>query len=270
MEPIISITVYSLAFIAILSYAVAALLLTQQFFQKSATSPTVGRWLASGAALAHVILIYLLIAAGDGQNMSLTNVLTLVAWIVTVSILVSSWYFRSNLLLPVVFGFAFLSIILSLIVPGSYAVSIGLKPGLIVHITLSLLAYGALIMVMLYALQVEYINTRLKRKDSDLLHSSLPPLMMLDQILIKLLYTGTLLLLIAVISGAVFLDNMFDRQHVHKTTLTLIAFCLYVFTAFANHRWGWRGRPIFILVAIGSGLLTLAYFGSRFVREILL
>ncbi|WP_100641976.1 cytochrome C assembly family protein [Alteromonas facilis] len=245
-------------------------MLTRQFFQKETARQTPTRLLAMGGTVAHAILLYFLISSGDAQNMSLTNVLALVAWLITVAMLSSSLYLQSTVLLPVVFGFSLLSIVLSVTLPSHYAMSISLQPGLIIHITLSLLAYGALVMVMLYAFQVNYINNRLKHKDSSLLHSSMPPLMMLDQILIKLLYIGSALLFIAIVSGTIFLDNMFDKQHAHKTTLTLIAFVLYLFTLFANKRWGWRGKPTLIMVTIGSVLLTLAYFGSRVVRELLL
>ena len=33
---------------------------------------------------------------------------------------------------------------------------------------------------------------------------------------------------------------------------------------------GWRGRKVIMLSLIGSFILTLAYFGSRFVKEVLL
>ncbi|MFQ3268136.1 MAG: ABC-type uncharacterized transport system permease subunit, partial [Colwellia sp.] len=33
---------------------------------------------------------------------------------------------------------------------------------------------------------------------------------------------------------------------------------------------GWRGQKVLVLMVSASGLLTLAYFGSRFVKEFIL
>lgn len=256
--------------IACLLYAASALMLTGRFFHQEGPRESLSRWLAGTAAISHLIALYSGIALTDGQNMSIGNVLSLVAWLMTTAMLISSLYFRNVILLPVVFGFSIIALLLNSFVPDVYTVNIGLKPGLIVHITLSLFAYGTLIVALLYAFQVNYISGQLKRKDTNLLHSSLPPLTMLDQILIKLLYAGTTLLLVAVLSGTVFLDDMFDTQHLHKTVLTLVALLCFISTLFSHKRWGLRGRPLLILVAIGVGLLTLAYFGSRIVREFIL
>ena len=35
-------------------------------------------------------------------------------------------------------------------------------------------------------------------------------------------------------------------------------------------KFGWRGKPVITCTIVGSVLLTLAYFGSRFVKEFLL
>ena len=253
-----------------LLYALSALMLTGRFFHREGPRESLSRWIAVSAALAHVVALYSSITLTDGQNMSIGNVLSLVAWLMTVAMLVSSIYFRNVILLPVVFGFSIIALLLSGFVPDVYSVNIGLKPGLIVHITLSLFAYGTLIVALLYAVQVNYISGQLKRKDTNLLHSSLPPLTMLDQILIKLLYAGTSLLLVAVFSGTIFLDNMFDTQHIHKTVLTLVALLCFIGALFSHKQWGLRGRPLLVTVAVGVSLLTLAYFGSRIVREIIL
>ena len=70
--------------------------------------------------------------------------------------------------------------------------------------------------------------------------------------------------------GGVFLDDMLDKQHIHKTVLSIIAAGIYAIILLGNKVWGWRGRILMIQVSVGSVILTLAYFGSRFVREVLL
>ncbi|MDM7859979.1 cytochrome c biogenesis protein CcsA [Alteromonas sp. ASW11-36] len=258
------------ALLACALYIAASAVLMRRFFHREGPRDGINRLLAIGAIAGHAAALFLAINGGDNQNMTMANVLSLVAWLMTISMLISSLYFQNVILLPVVFGLSAVAILLSVFVPDAYAINIALKPGLVIHITLSLFAYGTLIIALLYALQVNYIGGKLKQKDSTILHSSLPPLMMLDRILIKLLYVGTGLLFIAIVSGGVFLDDMLDKQHIHKTVLSVIALAVYATALIGNAIWGWRGRTLMMLVSVSSVVLTLAYFGSRFVREVLL
>ena len=140
------------------------------------------------------------IMVAPGQDMSITNVLSLVAWIITTAMLIFARAIPNLILLPVVFGFASLSVLASLFIPVSYIMHIELQPGLVVHISLSLFAYCTLVIAFLYALQMSYITYRLKQKGATLLHSSLPPLMLVEGILFKLLLAGTCLLSVSLLS----------------------------------------------------------------------
>jgi ABC-type uncharacterized transport system permease subunit len=262
--------VIALAAIAAIIYAASGIMLTGRFLHSEGPKETISRGLASVGALLHLGYIYASISAGDGQNMSMSNVLSLVAWLMTVSMLLSSFHIKNTILLPVVYGFSAIALLIGISLPDTYRVYIDLNPSLVIHITLSLFAYGALMIALLYAMQVTYINSQLKDKKTAILHSSLPPLMTVESILIKLLTTGTVLLLVAVVTGMFFTDNMFDKQHIHKTVLTLIALAIYAVTLLGNWRFGWRGRTLLVSAGLGSLFLTLAYFGSRFVREVLL
>lgn len=258
------------ALIAAIFYIVSAISLTGRFLHSEGPQQKFSRPIAGVASLMHLSIIYYSIAVGDGQNMSMSNVLSLVAWLMTVSMLISSMYLRNIILLPVVFGFSAIALLLGVAVPDHYATNVGFNSGLVIHITLSLFAYGTLMIALLYALQVTYITGQLKEKKSAILHSSLPPLMTVESILIKLLSAGTGMLLIAITSGAIFLDNLMDAQHAHKTVLTLLALAVYIVALAGNKLWGWRGKSLMITSIAGSSLLTLAYFGSRFVREVIL
>ena len=86
----------------------------------------------------------------------------------------------------------------------------------------------------------------------------------------KLVQIGTVLLVISLVSGFVFLEDMFSRLYAHKTVLSMFALILYVIVLAGQKLRGWRARQVILLNVIGVLLLTVAYFGSRFVREILL
>lgn len=258
------------ALIAAILYIVSAVALTGRFLHSDGPRETLSRFMAGLATLVHLCFIYFSVAAVNGQNMSMTNVLSLVAWLMTVFMLISSLYVRNIILLPVVFGFSAIALLLGVLVPDHYTTKIGLNSGLVIHITLSLFAYGTLMIGLLYAIQVNFITSQLKEKKTAILHSSLPPLMTVESILVRLLSAGTMMLIIAMTSGAIFLNNLMDSQHAHKTVLTLLALLVYIVALIGNKLWGWRGRPMLYTAIAGSSLLTLAYFGSRLVREVIL
>jgi ABC-type uncharacterized transport system permease subunit len=67
-----------------------------------------------------------------------------------------------------------------------------------------------------------------------------------------------------------FLDNMFAKEQAHKTILSLLAWGLYSVILAGHWLFGWRGKPMIWSTILAGVLLTLAYFGSRFVKEVLL
>ena len=226
--------------------------------------------LAGGALLLHGTVLANAMLTAPGQNMSILNVASLVGWLISFSMLLASFKLPNTILLPVAFGFSALMVLLGALFPDSHIMHYDIHPALIIHITLALLAYACLIIAFLYAIQLSYINLRLKSKNASLLHSSLPPLMVVEAILFKLLLVGTVLLTFSLISGFMFLDNMFTKEQAHKTVLSLLAWLIYSVVLFGHAKFGWRGKAVINATIIGSLLLTLGYFGSRFVREVIL
>lgn len=259
-----------LAVLSILAYAGAAALITSRLFHQQGPVHIVSLVLAAIGLVTHGVQLWDSILLEPGQNMSMTNVASLIAWLIALSMSAAIFKIANAILLPVVYGFAAFVILLGMVLPGAYIMHIDVQPGLLIHISLALLAYGCLMIALLYAFQLAYINTRLKQKQASLLHSSLPPLMAVEQILFKLLLAGTLLLTLSLLSGFAFLDGMFAKEQAHKTVFSILAWLVFGFLLIGHQRWGWRGKPVISATVVGAVLLTLAYFGSRFVREVIL
>ena len=259
------------ALLAVAAYLFSAVSVTGRFFHNQGPNRILSLSVAALAIVCHSIYLSdAILAAQSGENMSITNVLSLVAWLITASMLVSSRLLPNTILLPVVFAFSAFSVIVSMLIPVQHIMQVTLRPGLIIHITLSLFAYGTLVMAFLYALQMSYITHKLKHKGAGLLHSSLPPLMLVETILFKLILFGTILLVVAQLSGFIFLEDMFGRGYIHKTVLSIAGLLVFVLLLVGQKIWGWRGKQVISLTIIGVILLSLAYFGSRFVSEIIL
>ena len=140
---------------------------------------------------------------------------------------------------------------------------------LVGHISIALIAYCILIIATLYAFQVAYINVKLKNKNlTAVVH--LPPLMQVEKQLFTILAVGTLCLFASQLIGLAFLDGFFAKENIHKTVLSLIALLLYIVILLGHYLQGWRGHRVLLLTITASTLLTLSYFGSRFVQEFLL
>ncbi|MFT5675519.1 MAG: ABC-type uncharacterized transport system permease subunit [Paraglaciecola sp.] len=251
-------------------YAAASAVIVNGLFHHQGPNRRLSFVLVSVAIGLHLVILNGDIFIEPGQNMSMLNVASLIAWLISVTMLVASFSMPNTILLPVVFGFTSIVVVLNSVVPDSHIMHINVQPALLVHISLALFAYACLGIALLYALQLSYINMRLKEKKASLLHSSLPPLMAVEGILFKLLLVGTILLSMSLVSGFMFLGDMFAKEQAHKTLLSILAWIVFASMLVGHFKFGWRGKPIIAATILGSVLLTLAYFGSRFVKEVIL
>ena len=75
---------------------------------------------------------------------------------------------------------------------------------------------------------------------------------------------------VAVLSGMVYLENMFAQHLAHKTVLSILAWLVFAILLVGRWLVGWRGRTAIRWTVSGFVLLMLAYFGSKFVVELVL
>lgn len=99
---------------------------------------------------------------------------------------------------------------------------------------------------------------------------ALPPLTELESVLFRTLTVGFLLLSAAILVGAVFVGNLFQQHLVHKTVLSLVSWLIFATLLFGRWRWGWRGPRAVRWTLVAMAVLLLAFFGSRFVIELIL
>ncbi len=263
--------IISLTIIASLFYVLATSHVLSRLFHRQGPSQKITIILSTVAILAHMLLLVNSVFRADGQDLSIVNVALLTCWVIVLCVTTVSLKFPATLLLPVVYGFAALLTIASLFIPHHVLLhSINVELALVAHISLSLLAYCILIIATLYGVQFYFIDKRLKRKDLAIVHSHLPPLMVVERQLYQLLNLGTVLLSVALITGFVFLDGMFAKEFIHKTILSLVAWAIFATIAVGHIKRGWRGKMVVVSIMMAAFTLTLAYFGSRFIQEVIL
>ncbi len=256
--------------IAFVAYLLATVAILSRLFHPQGPNLNLVLVFAIVAIVTHLFNDAQLLFSQEVINFSLPNVISLVSLIITITISIVALRSKVNLLLPVIYGFAGIWQLVMIFIPKVDSIPlVAEKVILVSHISLALIAYCILIIATLYAFQVAYINIKLKNKNlTAVVH--LPPLMQVEKQLFIILTVGTVTLFASELIGLLFLDGFFAKDNIHKTTLSLIAFLIYTIILFGHFKQGWRGHRVLILTISASAILTLSYFGSRFVKEFLL
>lgn len=211
-----------------------------------------------------------LIFADSGQNLSILNVASLISFIVSMVMSIAMFKTRIWFLLPVVYSFSAINLSAAAFLPSSYMTHFENDPKLLIHISLALFSYSTLTIGALYALQLAWLDNKLKNKKALAINPNIPPLMLIERQLFKIILIGNLLLTATLITGFTFVQDMFAQGKAHKGILSFIAWIIYSVLLWGHYQKGWRGKKVTWFAVAGASILTLAYFGSRFVREIIL
>ncbi|MGH8222954.1 MAG: cytochrome C assembly family protein [Woeseiaceae bacterium] len=135
------------------------------------------------------------------------------------------------------------------------------------HILVSIFSYGLLAAGAIIAVYALIQDRRLKSGRLSSVNQLFAPLETTERLLFGITSAGFALLLLAVVSGFWFVDNLFAQHLVHKTVLSLLALLLFGVLIAGRQFTGWRGSRAVYLYLGGFGILCLAYFGSRFILE---
>jgi ABC-type uncharacterized transport system permease subunit len=259
-----------LALISSIFYILAAIVASNQLFS-SKKILTVNFLVPIFIALAtHCAWLYTHVFTLNGQNLQILNIVSAVTFIISLLSTIVTKRLNTGVLLPVVYGFTVINFIAVSHLPSHFLTHLETHPQVGAHIIFALLAYSILTIASLLALQLAYLDYRLKNKKLSLGSMKMPPIMTLEKSLFQFIFIGFVLLSCTLLTGFIFLEDMFAQGKAHKAILSMIAWVLYGIILWGHYRQGWRGRLMVYVIIIGSSLLTLAYFGSRFVREIIL
>ncbi|QMV15378.1 cytochrome C assembly family protein [Vibrio spartinae] len=225
---------------------------------------------AATALLLHAWLLSDLIFHPNGQNLSILNVGSLISFII--GLVMSGAMLKTRLwfMLPVVYCFAAINLSAAASLPGNFITHMEDNLPLLIHIFLALFSYSTLTIGALYALQLAWLDHKLKTKKSLAINPNLPPLLQIERQLFRIILIGNLLLTGTLITGFIFIEEIFAQGKAHKGILSVIAWIVYTVLLWGHYQKGWRGRKVTWFAIAGAFILTLAYFGSRFVREFIL
>ena len=138
------------------------------------------------------------------------------------------------------------------------------------HIITSVIAFGVLSIAGVYAVFVALIDHLLRKHSFNQLVQSLPALETLEGLLFHLIQAGFAVLTISLLTGLVYVDDLFGQHLAHKTILSIFAWLIFATLIWGRWKRGWRGRVAVRMTLAGIVLLLLSYFGSKLVLEVIL
>lgn len=218
----------------------------------------------------HGYLLHTLLFKPEQMDFSLFTVFSVITWVITAMLLTFSWREPVENLLIGVLPFAIIAVFMRLISKQHYVLGEHLSSGLELHILVSIIAYSLLSIAALQAILLYIQDAFLHNKHPAGFVRALPPLETMDRLLFRMIGTGFIVLSFSVVSGFIYLHDVFAQHLAHKVVLSVSAWIMYAILLWGRWQFGWRGRVAIRWTLTGFVLLLLAYFGSKFVLEVIL
>jgi ABC-type uncharacterized transport system permease subunit len=221
-------------------------------------------WLLHGLLLAWSLL-------GDSPRFGFAPALSVTAWLVTAVYAVESHLYPQ---LETRWAFSAMgaaTVILALLFPGQ-PLHPAASPWLPLHWALGIASYGLFAAAAAHAWLMNRTEERIRLAADP--HSGLP-LLTIERLTFRFVGAGFVLLSATLLVGLLFGESLYGTAGAHwkwdhKTVFSVLSWLTFAILLFGRARFGWRGRHAARILYVGSGLLLLAYVGSRFVIEIIL
>ena len=138
------------------------------------------------------------------------------------------------------------------------------------HVSIALLAFSVLSIAAALAILLAIQERALRHRQFGAMLRALPPLTLTETLLFRLIGAGFALLTLTLLTGILFVDDLFGQHLIHKTALSILAWIVFGVLLVGRWRHGWRGRRAVNMTLAGMAILLLAFFGSKFVLEVIL
>jgi ABC-type uncharacterized transport system permease subunit len=218
----------------------------------------------NGIALSlHAYLLYQGIDTQNGQNLSIFNMLSLWAWLLVIFTTTLSLLKPLETLTIFVSPLAAACILSATLWPGQEAFPMRLYPHTLVHILISILAFGLLGLAALQASALAIQQHILRKKLVKKLTPLFPPLQTMQRLLLWILSGGFVLLTASLLSGCFFMSP-FSSHSPRKLALSAISWLLFAFILYRQYHHNGSTASVARWSLVGIAVLSLAYFGSKF------
>ncbi len=257
--------------LALLIYLICSAVLIRQFLQPERDSVVALpiSILTVLALIFHGTDIFFTMKAASGWDLSLVSTMTIVAWLM--AFLAYIFGLKTKQAHPgmLIYPIVALALLMKASLPTNQVEGLS-TPALEWHVLLSLSAYSLFTLAAVQASVLAIQEQQLRHRHVAGLMRKLPPLQSMESSLFQLILGGFVLLTAGLLTGLVFIDDIFVQHLAHKTLLSLIAWCVFATLLWGRWRHGWRGKTAIKWTLVGFSFLVLAYFGSKLVLEFIL
>lgn len=260
-------TTLLLAILAVSLYGIGTLHQMLVYLRKIKSRAAISLLIGASALAGHSAVTINAMLTTQGVDFSLTNALSLTSCLVILTLLILSMRRPLQNTLMIAYPIAASCLISLLLVEHEMHRYSPEHTGIYAHILLSILAYSASSIAAAQAALILLQNHNLKRRNNAILFRNLPPLLTMEKLLFEIVRAAVMLLTLAIITGAIFIDDFFAQKLAHKSFFTLCALVVFITILVGRNRYGWRGTSVSLWTIGACAMLMLGYFGSKFVLE---
>ncbi len=226
--------------------------------------------LGFGAVILHATALYPELMTRGGLDLGFFNAASLMALLMVLVLLLAAISQPvENLGIPML-PIAAATVALANRYPDQQNIIVSDQWQLDLHILFSVLAYSLFALAALQAILLAIQDRHLRNRQPGGFIRALPPLQMMERLLFQMIGTGFTLLTVALLTGILFLEDIFAQHLAHKTILSITSWVIFGVLLWGRWKFGWRGRKTIIWTLSGFTFLVLAYFGSKLVLELIL
>jgi len=251
---------------ALASYAAGSLAALVPRRPRAASGPPLAIWFAGLGAILHTAAIVRSgVAAGRCPLATLPEVLSALAWCLTLAVLLVWWRSRLDVVLGIELPVASLVLLLAEVLPHEAMAAGGAPPVTFLRFHLTVILFGVAALSITFAASLLYlvVDRALKTKRPIAAFRRLPSLEACDRLAYRSLGVAFGLLTLGILSGAVINDFETGAPWTWRPeeTLAILAWILLGVLMLARLGWGWRGRRASLLMVLGFGLVLLRMLG---------
>jgi len=259
-----------LAPLAALFYLLATGLQLLHIFQQRQQITRSVFTLALIALLCHAVVAWNSIFEHGGVELGFYKISALLFLVINVVCIASLARRPLQNLLVALFPLSAMSVLVSTFAPDTSPIRTDLGWGMLLHIGSSILAYSVLTLAAAQSALLAVQDHQLRHRHTRGLVQVLPPLQLMEKMLFELLWVGVILLTASIVSGFLFVEDLFAQHLVHKTVLTILAWVLFSVLLWGHYQLGWRSGTAVRFTLAGFALLVVGFLGSKLVLELIL
>jgi ABC-type uncharacterized transport system permease subunit len=207
---------------------------------------------------------------GSEPRFGFAPALSVTAWLVGLVYAVESHIYPQLRTPWLLSGLASAAVLLALLFPGN-TLHPSVSAWLPLHWALGIASYGLFAVAVVHAWLMTRAEARMRMAASAPMGL---PLLTMERLTFRFVSLGFVLLSATLLAGFFFGNQLYGASHAikwdHKTAFSVLSWLTFAALMVGRFRFGWRGKQAIRVLYAGTGLLLLAYVGSRFVMEVML